>query len=223
VTPGFIQRLRSSPVLSRVIPFLVVVAITALQGRLGEDSRFWLYLLKTLVGGWLLWLVWPVVEELRWEFSWRAVVVGALVFGIWVGLDPYYPKLQARGEGWDPLTRFGESSAAAWFFVVVRFVGSVIVVPPLEEVFYRSFLYRYVVSSNFLSLPLSGFRMIPFLVVAVIFGLAHHEWLAGFLCGCCYQGLVCWRGRLGEAVAAHAVTNLLLGVWVVARADWHFW
>lgn len=32
------------------------------------------------------------MTELKWEFSWEAVVVGVMVFGIWVGLDSYYPK-----------------------------------------------------------------------------------------------------------------------------------
>ena len=95
--------------------------------------------------------------------------------------------------------------------------------PPLEEVFYRSFLYRYLIRADFQSVPLSKFNWIAFLAVSGLFGFEHHEWLAGILCGFAYQGLVCRKGRLGDAMTAHALTNLLLGLWVVWQAAWHFW
>ena len=97
------------------------------------------------------------------------------------------------------------------------------VVPPLEEVFYRSFLYRYLVKPDFMAIPLGVFVWMPFILTAVVFGLTHYEWLAGILCGCIYQGLVCGNKRLGDAIAAHALTNLLLGLWIVGRGAWHFW
>jgi membrane protease YdiL (CAAX protease family) len=56
-----------------------------------------------------------------------------------------------------------------------------------------------------------------------MFGFGHHEWLAGILCGFAYQGLVCWKKRLGDAMTAHAITNFLLGVYVVWKGAWNFW
>lgn len=217
------HRLCGSPLAARAVPLLVFVVLTTLQGRVGEGSQYWIYLFKTLVGGWLLWLVLPAVGEIGWELSWRAVMAGVLVFAFWVGLDPLYPKLGSGSDAWNPGADFGAGSLAAGFFIFVRFVGSVLVVPSLEEVFYRSLLYRYCIRSDFLAVPLSTFRWVPFLVTAVIFGFTHREWLAGILCAGVYQGLVCRRGRLGEAITAHAVTNLLLGAWVVWRGAWHFW
>jgi CAAX prenyl protease-like protein len=102
-------------------------------------------------------------------------------------------------------------------------LGSTLIVPMLEEVFYRSFLYRYLVKGDFLSVPLGFFGWMPFLVTSIVFGFSHYEWLAGILCGMAYQGLVCWKGRLGDAMTAHALTNLLLGLWVVWKGAWHFW
>ena len=57
----------------------------------------------------------------------------------------------------------------------------------------------------------------------MIFGAAHAEWLAGILCGLAYQALVCRKKRLGDAMTAHAITNFLLGVWIVATGEWRFW
>jgi CAAX prenyl protease-like protein len=111
----------------------------------------------------------------------------------------------------------------AWFFIVVRIVGSTLVVPPLEEVFYRSFVYRTIAASDFQKVPLGYFAWVPFLVTSAIFGFAHYQWLAGILCGLSYQWLVIRKGRLGDAMTAHAITNFLLGVWIVWQGDWKFW
>jgi CAAX prenyl protease-like protein len=62
-----------------------------------------------------------------------------------------------------------------------------------------------------------------FLVTSLIFGLSHREWLAGILCGFSYQWLVIRKGHLGDAVTAHAISNLLLGLWVVYQGAWKFW
>jgi len=217
------KKLAGSPVAARVAPFIVFLALTVCQGKLGPESACWFYLAKTLVGAWLIWEIWPLVLEMRWTFSWEAVVVGVGVFALWIGLDPYYPKLMKSAVVWNPHEMFGANSGLAWLMIVTRIAGSTLVVPPLEEVFYRSFLYRYIANQNFLSVPLNRFLPWPFLATAVIFGFAHNEWLAGILCGAAYQWLVLRKNRLGDVMTAHAITNFLLGVWVVWRGAWHFW
>lgn len=215
--------LERHPTALRVAPFVLFVMFTALQGRFGVESAFYLYGAKTLVGAGLLWLIWPLVGEMRWAWSARAVGVGIAVFVLWVGIDPWYPHLDASAVPWNPFKTFGEGSALAWGLVMLRWVGSTLVVPPLEEVFYRSWLYRYVESARFHELPLRFLGWRAFLVSSVVFGLAHNEWLAGILCGMAYQWLVVKRGDLGEAMTAHAVTNFLLGGWVLWRGAWNFW
>ena len=218
------RKFAGSPEYARVAPFVIFVALTALQGQLGEDSRYWLYLVKTLVGAWLIWEMRPFVEEMRWKVSWEAVVVGVAVFGVWVGLDGLYPRLAELDAGWNPGKRFGQGSAVAWLYVVVRIAGSSIVVPPLEEVFYRSFLYRMFVKTDFRAMPLGQFHGLSFVVTSAIFGLLHPDrWLAGILCGLAYQWLVIRKNRLGDAMTAHAITNFLLGLWVVWKGAWSFW
>ena len=217
------RKLEASPLLVRVVPFAVFVALTFCQGQFGDAGRFWFYLAKTGIGAWLIWTVRPWVVEMKWSCSWEAVVAGVAVFAIWVGLDGFYPKLGKTSANWDPHSAFGRDSALAWMFVAVRILGSSIVVPPLEEIFYRSFLYRYIAKPDFQSVPLGQFSWTPFLATSVVFGLAHQEWLAGILCGFAYQSLVCRKKRLGDAISAHAVTNFLLGVWIVWKGAWHFW
>lgn len=218
------QKLAASPALARVLPFVIFLALTFLQDKFNEDSRYWIYFLKTIVGAWTICLVRPLVQEMRWKISWEALVVGIAIFGIWIGLDNFYPKLFKPGTTWNPHLQFGENSTQAWFFISVRIIGSSLVVPPIEEIFYRSFLYRYIKQTDFLSLPLNYFDWRAFIAVGLFFGFAHgNQWLAGILCGLAYQWLVIRKNRLGDAMTAHAITNFLLGVWVVWKGAWQFW
>ncbi len=215
--------LGASPLRARVVPFVVFLLLGLTQGALGDGSRFWGYLFKTVVGAGLLWVIWPLVSEMRWRLSWEAVGAGILVFVIWVGLEGWYPKLGGEAKPWNPHLAFGEGTVWAWAFIAVRLLGSSLVVPPLEEVFFRSFVYRYVVKPEFHTVALGVWHGTAFLVTSALFAVEHREWLPGLLCGFIYQGLVCWRGRLGDAITAHAITNFLLGAWVMGKGAWQFW
>jgi CAAX prenyl protease-like protein len=214
--------LGTSPLMARVAPFVIFLALTFCQGRFGPASAYWFYFAKTLVAVWLIWEMRPLVPEMRWALSWEAVGAGAGVFVMWVGLDRFYPQLKVSVI-WNPHLQFGENSVLAWLMIATRTLGSTFVVPPLEEVFYRSFLYRYFAKPDFLSVPLNRFLPWSFLATAAVFGLSHSQWLAGILCGLAYQGLVLRKNRLGDAMTAHAITNFLLSLWVVWRGAWQFW
>ena len=95
--------------------------------------------------------------------------------------------------------------------------------PPLEEGFFRSFLYRYLITPEFEKVPPNRVHKASLFLTSVIFAVIHQQWLAGILCGLAYQGLVLRKNRLGDAITAHAITNFLLALWVVFRPDWKFW
>jgi CAAX prenyl protease-like protein len=219
----------SSPEYVRIMPFVVFVVITFASGMMGGNWMFWGYAIKVVIGAWLLWEVRDYIPEMRWAFSWEAVVVGVLVFVIWVGLDPYYPKIplffvDTEESIWNPFKHFGDGSAIAWALMCIRIFGMTVIVPPLEEVFYRSFLYRYIIKYDFLKVNMRHFDGISFVLVCLLFGFAHFQWLAGILCGMAYQWLVLRKGRLGDAMTAHAITNFMLGVYVVWKGEtaWKF-
>ena len=222
---GLTDKLQASPLLARVLPFVVFLVLTSCQGSLGQESHYWIYTAKCVVGAWLAWATWPLVSEMRWAVSLEALFAGTLVFVIWVAL----PKLSEPDYTWDLHAHFEHESAMVWFFAGVRITGSTLLVPLLEEVFYRSFLYRYIVAPNWIYTPHNQFNAKAFLVTSVIFGLTHQHWLAGVACGMIYQLLVIRTNRIGDAITAHAITNLLLGLWVVTHGfgfvenQWHFW
>jgi CAAX prenyl protease-like protein len=178
----------------------------------------------------MVWEMWPLVEEMRWKLSFAGIFGGIVGFAIWVwlddlvrlmGINPGFLKLKLSGAPWNPHEQFAPNLAN--MFIATRILGSTLLVPMLEEVFFRSFLYRYIAKKDFERVPVGQFLWVPFVVTSVIFGFEHREWLAGILCGLLFQWLVCWKKRLGDAILAHAITNLLLGIWVVWKDEWHFW
>lgn len=217
------KKFEGSPEFARVAPLFIFVALIFLQGKPDEASHYWMYLVRTAVGAWLLWEMRPYVQEMRWSLSWEAVAMGVAIFVIWVGLDGLYPRL-SQPEGKNPFDVFGPNATGAWICLVGHLLGSAIVVPPLEEVFYRSFLYRYLVTTNFLEMPLNRYHALSFFVTSIGFGLVHPDrWVAGILCGLGYQWLVLRKNRLGDAMLAHGITNFLLGLWVIWKGAWSFW
>ncbi len=217
------HKLKSSPLLVRTVPFAIFAILTVLQGQFHDPAPYWIYALKTAVAACLLWLLRQEISEMRWKFSGEAILVGIAVFAAWVGLDGLYPMMFRRQESFNPARTFGQGSALSLFFIAVRMIGASIVVPMLEEVFYRSFLYRYFIHPQFWKIPLNRFNWRAFLIIGVIFGVGHFEWLPGILCAFAYQTLVCRNNRLGDAISAHATTNILLSCWVVIGDNYIFW
>ena len=107
------NKILSSPILVRILPFALFAGLTLLQGRLGDTSQYWIYALKTVLAAWILWLARPYIKEMRWSFSWEAVAVGIAVFLAWVGLDGHYPMLAARESTFNPGRTHGPGSALA--------------------------------------------------------------------------------------------------------------
>jgi uncharacterized protein len=229
------------PEVPRVVPFVLFLVLTSLQKGLFPGSEYWLYLAKTLVVGWLVWAWRDRVAELRWAFSWEAVAVGGVIAVLWLGLDGHAPTLgevwrwgqklftgkvvppPAPEAPWNPLAHFAGAPALGWLFVVVRVLGRSLVVPAVEEVFYRSFVYRYVANPKFQDVPLGMWHSVAFVVTSALFGLAHpDQWIQGILCGAAYQALVIRKQRLGDAMLAHAVTNLLISGYAIATGKWQF-
>jgi hypothetical protein len=217
------KKFAASPEYARAAPFIIFLLLTAVQVFGSASWYYWAYAFKTLVGAWLIWEMRPFVAEMKPAISWEAIVVGLLVFIMWVGIDDFYPKFTHDDTIHSPFKDLSNNHGLAWFMAVFHIAGMTIVVPPLEEVFYRSFLYRYFVRTDFQNLPLSRFHGLSFFVTSAIFASTHVQWLAGLLCGFAYQWLVIRKNRLGDAIFAHALTNLMLGVYIVWKGAWKFW
>ena len=113
-------------------------------------------------------------------------------------------------------------SVCGWALTVAKLIGSAFVIAPVEEVFFRSFLYRWLQKRDFLSIPLSRFNLSAFLWMVFLFTLEHDRPLAAAMAGALY-GLAAIRFGLASAIVAHVTTNLLLALYVINRGAWAFW
>ncbi|SIO46134.1 hypothetical protein SAMN05444166_4928 [Singulisphaera sp. GP187] len=220
-------------VMPYVIPMAGFLAITTLEGYLplvaGQPNPTWypiLYAVKVVAVTALVWACRSTWRDLapfpRWTSLALAIVVGLAIAALWVGLDGYYPELPFLGKrtSFDPGVL---SPAAKWGFIAVRMLGLVVLVPIIEELFWRSFLMRWVIENDFDRVPIGRVTPLAAAVTSVCFGLAHPEWLPGVLTGLAWAWLLHATKSLSACVASHAVANLALGLYVIATGDWKYW
>jgi hypothetical protein len=151
-----------------------------------------------------------------------SVALGLAVAALWVGLDGKIPPLPltARRAALDP----GQLPAAArTAFLTVRFYGLVLLVPLVEELFWRSFLVRWIAHQDFRRVPIGRVTPLAAVVTAGLFALAHPEWLPALITGFLWVGLLRWSRSVAACFVSHLVANLALGVWILARGAWHLW
>jgi uncharacterized protein len=148
-----------------------------------------------------------------------AIACGLAVFLLWIRLD-FGWLVQATGAGYDPTDGRG---GILWEFALPRLAGAAIVVPVMEELFWRSFVMRWIDRQAFLEVAPTSVSLRALVVSSAIFGLEHELWAAGIVAGLVYGWLYKRTGNLWVPIVAHAVTNLVLGVWVLHSGQWRFW
>ena len=222
------MRIAHLPALARIAPFAVYLIVLALEGQAHHlfndfDAR-WLYPLKILLVLGVLATFRLMYTELRgFTFSLAdaalSVAAGMVVFVVWIGLDIPWAVLGEPGAGFDPR----DDGQINWLLVSFRLAGAALVVPLMEELFWRSFLMRWIVQSDFFSVNPAAVTLSAVLLSSVVFGFEHHQWLAGIFAGVVYAWLYRRTGHLNYAIAAHAITNGALGVWVLTTGQWSYW
>ena len=107
--------------------------------------------------------------------------------------------------------------------LVLRLFGFVLVVPVMEELFWRSFVMRRIDSADFMALDPRATSMMALVLTSAVFALEHREWLAGLAAGLAYGMVYRRTGNLRLCIASHASTNLTIAGWVLATGEWRHW
>jgi len=231
-------RLKSpNPVVCRVAPFALFMAFIGLdeglrflaaQGvfSLSDTALYYLYPVKAVSVALLLYLFRQEYGEISLKDLKNIPVtcavfgIGLLVFVLWIRMDWTFPASGAS-PGYNPTLLPGPGVRLA--MTLFRAGGAVLVVPLMEELFWRSFLIRYIVDQDFSRVQMGRFTWPSFLVTVLLFGLEHQFILAGVMAGVFYN-LILYRTRsLTQCVFAHAVTNMALSLYVIATGKWYFW
>lgn len=218
-----------SPIFVRSLPFGLYIALLVLESLLpdwapGFDVR-WLYPLKAGLVAVALAVLWRQYGELKsyalpFKHLFLSVMVGILVLVLWVNLDAGWMLLGEVGEGFNPVD---ESGQIDWLLVGFRIAGAALVVPVMEELFWRSFIQRWIQQPDFLNLNPARIGLKALFIASALFAVAHHQWLAGLVAGLAYGWLYIRTRNLWAPIIAHAVTNGALGAYVVATGRWSFW
>jgi len=150
----------------------------------------------------------------------RATAVGLAVFVLWIHLDAPWMMLGEATASFLPLRTDG---GIDWPLVAVRWIGATLMVPVMEELFWRSFLMRWIQRPDFTAVDPTQVGLRAAVISTFMFVLVHPLWLAATLAGLAYASLYIRSGQLWTSVIAHAVTNGALGIWVVYERQWQFW
>lgn len=216
----------------RVIPFGLYMALLSFEGLI---ATLWVYPIKILMVLAVLLYCWPYYEELHGRLCHSlgegllTLGTGMLVYLAWVRMDWAWATI-GQPAGYNP---FQAGSTLGAGLAGVRLFGASVVVPVMEELFWRSFLLRFLITrfpeqgtqvpDNFAAVRLGTYTRFSFLASVVLFGSEHNLWLAGIMAGTCYTLLLYRTQRLWPCVMAHGVTNFFLGVHVLRTGEWQWW
>lgn len=192
-----------SPVAEQVVWILVMIAALALVSRPVLDFR---------VRNWF-----------------GSLALGVLVFVIWIGPDRIFPGYHGFWLFTNPVTgsmsaTLPESSRGDPLFLSLRTLRSAFFVPIAEELFWRAWLMRWIVSPQFAEVPLGAWSARAFWIVAALFAVEHGPlWDVGLAAGILYNWWMVRTKSLGDLILVHGVTNACLSAYVVIAGRWEYW
>ena len=208
----------SNPTAAYLLPFLAILAAGMISRAASSGFETW-YALRLLAAAAVLPYCWRPLAKLDWRFGWRGIAVGVAIFAIWLAACRFLLK----SEGMPPaLAAMSAGARALW--ISTRAFSAILIVPIAEELAYRGYLLRRLLAEDFEAVSFGAIGWVPLAVTAVAFGIVHGPLLPpGIVAGLAYGAVLIRTGRMGEAVAAHATTNLLIVVWVLALGQWQLW
>jgi hypothetical protein len=220
-------------IIAYVAPFVLFIALTMVESRGWLGLRYEaVYTTKIAVVAGALGSFrrrYPKISSSGFQL---AAGLGAAGLVVWLafdwlqsaipGLQPLIEAVMSGSrEGYDPFS--GEATVARVAFIVVRLIGLVLVVPIMEEVFWRGFLARYLIADDFRNVQQGNFTPFSFIVVTVAFASVHPEVLSALAWGAMVNWLYRKTANLWACVVMHAVTNGLLGAYILATGNWRLW
>jgi CAAX prenyl protease-like protein len=232
-----VKQLESFPALPLIAPFVIYLVGSAWLAKL-PTNWYWIgyACVATASLAVLLWLLSPDRRNKLIQLHCRVgpgVATGVIGIALWIGISKlhleqsvadFLPTWLQPGErvGFNPWDQLGGGLAIA-AFLVVRISGIAIVVPLVEELFWRGFLLRWTIDPDWEKVPIGAFTWQSCLMVTALFTLAHPEWLAAATYCLLVNGLLYWKKDLWQCVVAHAISNLLLAFYVLATDNWWLW
>ena len=159
-----------------------------------------------------------------------SIALGIGVFALWIAPDVLFPDVRSswlftngftgKVEGTVP-----DAARQDLLFLMLRFARATLLVPIVEELFWRAWLPRYIDRmDDFRAVPLGQFSRAAFLLTALLFASEHGAmWDVGLAAGLIYNFWMQRTRSVGDLILAHAVTNACLSVYVLTLGRWEYW
>jgi CAAX prenyl protease-like protein len=216
------------PAIPYVLPMAVFLAILTIQNRLASFGVLE-FPLRVLFLAAVLWFFSRHVISFRCVRPLASILLGIAVCALWVAPDQLFPGYRThwlfQNDLTGPLkTSIDASLLASPVVLFFRSVRAVILVPIIEELFWRAWLMRWLIKPEFESVPLGAYSAQAFWITAVLFASEHGPfWEVGLLCGVIYNWWMIKTKSLGDLILTHAVTNLCLSLFTIATKQWQYW
>jgi CAAX prenyl protease-like protein len=217
------------PAVPYVAPFLTFIVLMGVERAAGLPTT-WMYPLRAVATLAVLLAVSRAPLAARPARPLASVVVGAAVFGLWIGPDVLF------GPGYRHFWLFRNSITGAaassipivlrhnLWFLALRTASCALLVPPVEELFWRGWAMRWIVASDFEKIPLGTYHAAAFWMVALLFAAEHGPyWEVGLATGIIYNWWMVRTRTVSDCIVAHAVTNGLLSVYILATGQYQYW
>jgi CAAX prenyl protease-like protein len=216
------------PSLPYVLPFAVFLVFLSIDRFLPFSTEASYAIRFAIVFALLLTVSRPVIP---WRVSnaFGSALLGVAVFAIWVGPDVLWP---AYRQSWlfnnslvgSPKSSLHPGVKMNLTFIIFRVLASVVNVPLIEELFWRGWLMRWLISKNFWKVPMGAYTPQAFWMVAALFASEHGSfWDVGLAAGVLYNWWLIRTKSLGDCIFSHGVTNACLAAYVLARDQWQYW
>jgi exosortase E/protease (VPEID-CTERM system) len=206
-----------------LVPFLAIIA-ASLVSQAASGGFEWLYPLRFIAALCALFVFRREYRRMDWGFGWLGPAAGLAVFAMWVALDRWMGSRgsQVAGGLGAALAHMTLAQRIGW--VAVRATAAVVTVPLAEELAFRGYVARRLISATVETVDYRCLTPWSILLSSLAFGLMHgHMWLAGIVAGTVFALVARLRGRLGEAVVAHGTANLLIAILVLASGNYSLW
>ncbi len=219
---GSLATTTHNPATAFLLPFVMILVggmIASVAARTGSIE--WLYPLRFFAAVWTLWIYRSSYASLPWKCDWVAPAIGVIVFVIWIALDRFSNSTTDHKVS---VALMASPMVAKVTWITIRVLAAVVTVPMAEELAFRGFLMRRWVSPDFESVSFRSVTWFALLASSIVFGFLHGGyWIAGSFAGILFGLAVIRRGRIGEAVVAHATANALLAAYILTYHKWHLW
>lgn len=216
-----------------VIPFVLYLVATSIAANWPEfyPISYAATVLICSIVSWILLRGRGIVVPHRQVID--AIGVGLIGIALWILLSEFHlesrvaellPESLRPGArvAYNPFEKL-DHAWQAWLFVGVRVIGLSIIVPIAEELFWRGFLARWLIATDWEKIPLGRFTPFSFSAVTLLFTLAHPEWFAAAVYCALLNLLLMWKRDLWRCIVAHGVSNLTLAIYVLAAKAWWLW